>query len=173
MTFHRNWAAVCKLTNKRLQLVVALTTDRETLEGLRRGFPNLFTDEPLEQQGPWPLSVLRRVIEDGEASEEGDASTADDLFDRVGLNIPHVVIVSKGFRLTNEGDIVATAAEAEMISGRFNKGGYELFPHTLDRITVGGIECYPGPVMNESPGDDSDATFILCAWPCALVDENT
>lgn len=57
MLWHKNWPAICALENKRFQYFVATFNDAATLAGLQRGFPALFSDQPVPIQIPIMLIV--------------------------------------------------------------------------------------------------------------------
>lgn len=59
---HKNWPAICRVKNPSLRLLVATTDEEPILEGLRHGFPHLFTDDPTSKPCI-PVSVMKEESE--------------------------------------------------------------------------------------------------------------
>ena len=86
MRLYRNWHAICAITDPHLKLCVSLTKDESLLAKLALGFPELFTEEKPEHEGPWPLSVLRRAVKDS-YDEAHDVSTANEVLTTLGFPV--------------------------------------------------------------------------------------
>lgn len=82
-TFHKNWPAICRLEDGELMRLVATTTDEDTLAGLRRGFPELFTSEKQDFDGRWPVSIIHAF-----ASRWNAAMDSPDEFLREQIGLP-------------------------------------------------------------------------------------
>ncbi|KKW29912.1 MAG: hypothetical protein UY72_C0029G0005 [Candidatus Uhrbacteria bacterium GW2011_GWD2_52_7] len=162
---NRNWRAICAVTDPRLKMCVALATDEKVLEGLQRGFPELFTAEKPEHDGPWPLSVLRRIVEEscGENSDD-DFGTAYRTLEK-HFGFPCVEAWLEGVNKLPEGAMRLTEEESEIIWEVDRRGG-GLFPQGTSRVAVNGIEYFVGWV------GDVTALTECYLFPCELVDEN-
>ena len=163
---YRDWRAISAVTDPRLKMCVALATDEKVLEGLQRGFPELFTAEKPEHDGPWPLSVLRRIVEEscGENSDD-DYGTAFRTLEK-HFGFPYIEAWQEGVNKIPEGAMRLTEEESERIWEVWDTEGCGLFPQGTGRVTLNGVEYYVGWV------GDVTALTECYLFPCALVDEN-
>lgn len=163
MPLYRNWPAICAITNPRLKLLVALEPDEEVLEGLNRGFPGFFTEEPPQQSGPWPLSVLKYITDKAYADEDSN-QIGDDALEAFGFPIvkASVDLEAMGW---HDG-LQLSEVDANELTSMWTEGRSSMFPDNTRRVTIRNVEYYVGYVeVNIDP-----LSAIL--YPCSLVDEN-
>lgn len=67
----KNWPAICELKNPLMRAWISYEENKETLSLAQLGFPHLFTDKQEEgKTGPFPLSYLRRLMNEHHLKEE-------------------------------------------------------------------------------------------------------
>jgi len=169
-----NWSAVSALNNSLLKLLVVQTKEEQIIAGLQLGFPHLFTETPNEQQdGPWPLSVMQRIVAVSMTRGESDASVAENTLKQAGIYAPQVLIAGPTAANLFEGSVVADEEDATMIIGaRSGKVDKDIFPFNLDRFEIGGIEYYLGYLSWEGEKVDDLQCFVVVGWPCGSIDES-
>jgi len=80
---HKNWTAICAEANPTLRILAATVEDQRVLEGLEKGFPQLFTTEQ-QREPKVPLSAIKSIIK--HAGSDGADDSAYEVCDR--LKIP-------------------------------------------------------------------------------------
>lgn len=63
---HRNWSAICKVTNPWLRMLASTANEQSMLESLEQGFPELFSEDPSELLVPYS-AFLAKAEEDRDA----------------------------------------------------------------------------------------------------------
>ncbi len=171
MPSYRNWPAICAITNCHLKLCIALTKDKGLLDKLAKGFPELFTEEKPEHDGPWPLSVLRRAIVEAHEDERNASNANFILYER--FSFPSISVegiesnLGYGLRLNAEESSALNVVDKDR-----NADNMIAFPIGLERITVGGTEYYVGYTDKETYDAVDKLDLNAYLFPCSLVDEN-
>ncbi len=70
LALHKNWKAICALTDTYLKIFLVLCKNADVLGKVRKGFPELFQDE--ESLSVFPLSLIKATAEEWKASHRGD-----------------------------------------------------------------------------------------------------
>jgi len=160
---YKNWSAICAITDQNLKFCVACSTDEKVLEGLQRGFPELFTEEKPEHDGPWPLSVIRRAFD-----TRAPNITEEELLSGE-LEIPFVYAVGPSCP-QGERDgrlILTTSEENELLEGWEEAEETKFFPYNLGCFWVNDEKYYVAYY----------STLETWVWailvPATLVDENS
>lgn len=164
MRLYKNWKGICQLNDTNFKLWVSLCNNWGLLNKLAAGFPELFTQDKPEYEGPFPLSVVRRVA-DSEDPNGDNPSNWDELLRDV-LGLPWFTCAPVG----SGKDFIPMPMEIieKMENGEIPLIGHRRkpsFPETLERITIGGIEYYIG-------FNWWGTEVELQLYPCALIDEN-
>lgn len=150
---YKNWSALCNEPDYLLKLLVATTSNSDTLRGLEAGFPHLFTER--EQTEPrMPYSVLCEVYRNCSAKKEDGYCWIGTALDSV--NFPHFVLGS--------GDVDPIPSEWKNSSYTSDDGDGMLMLQGIRPKTVNykGEEC----AILEYP---SDFHFIVIA-PTRFID---
>lgn len=165
---YRDWKAICALTDPRLKLCISLATDEKVLEGLQRGFPELFTREKPTHETRWPLSALLRAVEEscGEQSNDDFSTAHRTLKKRFGFPSIEAWVLGDTVTELPEGIMCLMDDEAALLNDMWRRGE-GLFPRHTSRVTINGVEYYLGWL------GDIHAITECYLYPCSLVDENS
>jgi hypothetical protein len=163
MRLYRNWPAICALSNHHLMLFAATANEEERAK-LALGYPELFTEEKPEQDGPWPLSVIRRVLVEKKTEEDG----VHEILEReLGLIC---IAVEGSLKLVFHGEAMPISDDEGREISRLWDEGYDTFPEKTHRVTINGVEYYLGMVDNANQTHPQEVNAFV--YLCSLVDEN-
>jgi hypothetical protein len=161
---YRNWTEIGKEKNPLLKALLA-SADDDVLEGLSKGFPQYFTEREPEQAGPWPLSALRRAIDDARLSAPDGEAVAKVLAERFGL---HATRAEGPDSYDEMGAVGLTLEEAENLI-LLRREGRAAFPRIAARlVTVGDVDYYASDVRCD--GDDPSSVRALL-YPVDMVND--
>jgi hypothetical protein len=161
---YKVWSEICKVPDVHLRLFLALCTDQQLLSKTALGFPEFFTDNKPERDGPIPLSALKEI-----AAGLDQDTLLNDVSGEYGLpsfNYAHPDSGQMGVgAIPMPKEIVS---EYVHYSTRYNETGG--FPFNLDKVNLNGMDYYVGWVNSTGVQVDHEKDFYV--FPCDLVDVN-
>jgi hypothetical protein len=162
-----NWPEICMVENVHFRLAICFSNDPEFLGKIAQVFPNLFTETEPENNGPFPLSYLKRVADAWCAKSGEDRSTLHQAMDEVG--IPSVLMAHPDSDIYDPGECLPlTLKDQEYAELRKKYVDGVCFPYELNRAEVYGVAYYTGWVNGEGVKDTDHKEMYL--FPADLVD---
>lgn len=155
---YRNWRAICAITDQNLLLFLALTKDEALLRKVASGLPGVLVDEKPEHEGPWPLSVIRRVC----ATMHNDEPHMEQLTERLGVPVIRAM-TARTAEDWEKDYLVMSAAEEQNLPSTW-KGLPALQDETLHVFWLGGQKYY---IFNVTKKDG-----YIDLIPAELINEN-
>jgi hypothetical protein len=159
---YRNMQAICKL-DPQFRLAILVSNSQMFFEKLSRGFPELFTREKPEFEGPFPLSFLKREYAIW-CADDGDRSDVNEHFQSLGF--PYFLWARPGAEVFSQQCLIMGPEVDYQALQKIYKVGS--FPDKLYAVTVDGKEYYLGWVNPQGVEYSSQQDVTL--FPAWLVD---